>query len=50
MKRKSATPKMNASYIIHCPALGLHLLNEGVSILDHDSRLASMRPLLETVF
>jgi hypothetical protein len=46
MRRKNATLKMSAGYMIQCLALGLRFLNEGVSIPGHDSRRDEMKVLL----
>jgi hypothetical protein len=46
MRRKNATLKMSAGYMIRCLALGRRFLSEGVSIPGHDSRRHQMKILL----
>ena len=46
MRRKTATLKMSAGYMVQCMALGLRFLSEGVSIPGHDSRRHQMKILL----
>jgi Protein of unknown function (DUF3761) len=46
MKRRTATLKTNADYIVQCVSLELHFLSVRVSIQGHDFSRASMRLLV----